>query len=49
MFYYLSQWLLDWSVGTPWSETLSPLRLFRYITIRSAGAAVIHDADAEAS
>jgi len=40
MLYYMSQWLLDWSVGTPWSETLSPLRLFRYITIRSAGAAI---------
>jgi len=40
MFYYLSQWLLDWSAGTDWAETLSPLRLFRYITFRSAGAAI---------
>ncbi len=40
MFYYISQWLLDWSAGTPWAETVSPLRLFRYITFRSAGAAV---------
>ncbi|MEK7706528.1 MAG: phospho-N-acetylmuramoyl-pentapeptide-transferase [Verrucomicrobiota bacterium] len=40
MFYYLSQWLLDWSAGTSWAETLSPLRLFRYITFRSAAAAV---------
>lgn len=40
MFYYISQWLLDQSVGTAWADTLSPLRLFRYITVRSAGAAV---------
>jgi phospho-N-acetylmuramoyl-pentapeptide-transferase len=40
MFYYLSQWLLGWSAGTPWAEHLSPLRLFRYITFRSAGAAI---------
>jgi phospho-N-acetylmuramoyl-pentapeptide-transferase len=40
MFYYLSQLLLDWSKGTPWADHLSGLRLFRYITVRSAGAAV---------
>jgi phospho-N-acetylmuramoyl-pentapeptide-transferase len=40
MLYYLSQALLEWSEGTGWAEYLSPLRLFRYITIRSAGAAV---------
>jgi phospho-N-acetylmuramoyl-pentapeptide-transferase len=40
MLYYLSQKLMDWSAGTVWAETLSPLRLFRYITFRSAGAAV---------
>lgn len=40
MFYYLSQMLLEWSKGTPWAEHLSPLRLFRYITVRSAGAAI---------
>ena len=40
MFYYLSQLLLDWSKGTPWAGHLSALRLFRYITVRSAGAAV---------
>jgi phospho-N-acetylmuramoyl-pentapeptide-transferase len=40
MFYYLSQLLLDCSVGTPWAERLSALRLFRYITFRSAGAAI---------
>ena len=40
MFYYLSQALLEWSEGTVWADRLSPLRLFRYITVRSAGAAV---------
>src|SRR5580765_435830 len=40
MFYYLSQQLLEWSAGTPWAERLSALRLFKYITFRSAGAAV---------
>jgi phospho-N-acetylmuramoyl-pentapeptide-transferase len=40
MFYYLSQLVLEWSTGTVWAERLSALRLFRYITVRSAGAAV---------
>jgi phospho-N-acetylmuramoyl-pentapeptide-transferase len=40
MFYYLSQNLLEWSAGTIWADRLSALRLFRYITFRSAGAAV---------
>ena len=40
MFYYLSQYLLDVSKGTSWAEYLSPLRVFKYITFRSAGAAV---------
>src|SRR5208282_5594714 len=40
MFYYLSQKLLDWSAGTHWANHVSALRLFRYITVRSAGAAV---------
>ena len=40
MLYYLSQKLLDWSAGTPWADRLSVLRLFRYITVRSAGAAI---------
>jgi phospho-N-acetylmuramoyl-pentapeptide-transferase len=40
MLYYLSQQLLDWSAGTPWADLVSPLRLFRYITFRSAGAAL---------
>src|SRR5882762_2412675 len=40
MLYYLSQQLLEWSAGTIWADRLSALRLFRYITFRSAGAAV---------
>jgi len=40
MFYYISQQLLTWSAGTHFEGVLSPLRLFRYITFRSAGAAV---------
>ena len=40
MFYYLSQWLLKASAGTEWAGRLSPLRLFTYITMRSAGAAI---------
>ena len=40
MLYYLSQQLLDWSHGTVWENRLSALRLFRYITVRSAGAAI---------
>ena len=40
MFYYLSQYLLGLSAGTEWADRLSSLRLFRYITFRSAGAAL---------
>src|SRR3974390_1533619 len=40
MLFYLSQYLLAWSAGTEWADRLSALRLFRYITFRSAGAAV---------
>ncbi|MGH7951623.1 MAG: phospho-N-acetylmuramoyl-pentapeptide-transferase [Limisphaerales bacterium] len=40
MLYYLSQQILDWSHGTIWENRLSTLRLFRYITVRSAGAAI---------
>ncbi|HSY17634.1 MAG TPA: phospho-N-acetylmuramoyl-pentapeptide-transferase [Candidatus Acidoferrales bacterium] len=40
MLYYLSQQILDWAHGTDWESRLSFLRLFRYITVRSAGAAV---------
>jgi phospho-N-acetylmuramoyl-pentapeptide-transferase len=40
MFYLLSQQLLDWAKGTTWADHLSALRLFHYITVRSAGAAI---------
>ncbi len=40
MLFFLSQKLSDWSEGTVWAERLSALRLFRYITVRSAGAAI---------
>jgi len=40
MIYYLSQLMLDEYQGTPWEARLSFLRLFHYITVRSAGAAV---------
>jgi phospho-N-acetylmuramoyl-pentapeptide-transferase len=40
MLYYLSQQLLEWSKGTPYADYFSALRLFHYITVRSAGAAV---------
>jgi phospho-N-acetylmuramoyl-pentapeptide-transferase len=40
MIYYLSQLILDDNQGTPWEARLSFLRLFRYITVRSAGAAL---------
>ncbi len=40
MFYYLSQYLRTRADGTEWAEFLSPLRVFDYITFRSAGAAV---------
>ena len=40
MLYYLSQYLLKVTKGSPWHEDLSFLRLFSYITMRSAGAMV---------
>lgn len=40
MIYYLSQYLLDWAHGGDWESRLSFLRLFKYITVRCAGAAV---------
>jgi phospho-N-acetylmuramoyl-pentapeptide-transferase len=40
MIYYLSQQMLEWLRGTPWADHLSALRLFHYITVRSAGAAI---------
>ena len=40
MLYSLSQYLLKISAGTDWENALSFLRLFRYITFRSGGAAL---------
>ncbi len=40
MLFYLSQYLQDSAAGTGWEDNLSHLRLFHYITFRSAGAAV---------
>ncbi len=40
MLYYLSHEILQWAAGTSWAETVSPLRLFRYISVRAAGAAL---------
>ena len=40
MLLWLSQKLLEWAHGTDWEGQLSFLRLFRYITVRSAGAAI---------
>ncbi len=40
MLFYLSQAILGWAEGTDWAPYVSFLRLFRYITFRSAGAAI---------
>ena len=40
MLYYLSQYILNAVHGTQWQDSLSGLRVFQYITFRSAGAAV---------
>jgi len=40
MLYYLSHYLLNLSQHTAYETALSPLRIFKYITFRSAGAAV---------
>jgi len=37
---YLSQQILNWTHGGDWESRLSFLRLFKYITVRCAGAAV---------
>ena len=39
MLFYLSQWLVENSAETEWERYFAWLRLFRYITFRSAGAA----------
>lgn len=40
MIYYLHQFILELSAGTAWEDTLSPVRVFRYISVRSIGAAI---------
>ena len=40
MLTYLSHQVLLWAQGTAWEATLSSLRIFKYITFRTAGAAV---------
>ena len=40
MLYYLSQYILNATRGTSWEDNLSGLRVFQYITFRSAGAAL---------
>ena len=40
MIYYLTHFLMNRAAGTAWESRMSGLRLFRYITFRSAGAAV---------
>jgi phospho-N-acetylmuramoyl-pentapeptide-transferase len=40
MLYYLTQYVLAESQGTTWEGSVSFLNVFRYITFRSAGAAV---------
>jgi phospho-N-acetylmuramoyl-pentapeptide-transferase len=40
MLFYLSQAIVGWAEGTEYAPYVSFLRLFRYITLRSAGAAV---------
>ncbi len=40
MLYLLSQWLLERAHVAGWENQVSWLRLFRYITVRSAGAAI---------
>ena len=40
MLYFLSQQILDWAHGSEWESRLAFLRLFKYITVRSAGAAI---------
>jgi phospho-N-acetylmuramoyl-pentapeptide-transferase len=40
MLYYLARWLLEAAKDTDWEQRLSVLRLFNYITFRTAGAAI---------
>ncbi len=38
MLYYLSLWIRQWAENTPWAEWVGPLRVFDYVSFRSAGA-----------
>lgn len=40
MLYYLSVWLRQWAEGTGWEGWTGPLRVFDYVTFRSAGATI---------
>jgi phospho-N-acetylmuramoyl-pentapeptide-transferase len=40
MIYYATQYLLELARGTAWEDAFSFLRLFRYTTVRAAGAAL---------
>lgn len=40
MLYYLAEYILEQVEGTAWADALSWLRVFHYITLRSAGAAI---------
>src|SRR5688572_5696429 len=40
MIYYLTQYVLQLVQDTGWEDKLSFLRLFRYTTVRAAGAAI---------
>lgn len=40
MLYYLAQYLIEQAEHTSWAAVAGPLRIFRYITFRSAGAAI---------
>ncbi len=40
MLYYLCQLILEGAAETAWASYVSPLRVFQYITFRSAGAAI---------
>lgn len=39
MIYYLAQWIRDWGEGTSYESLTSPFRVFKYVSLRSAGAA----------
>ena len=40
MLFYFSQWIQEQAAGTVWADSLSALRVFRYITVRTAGAVI---------